>query len=177
MTQVGHTLMGLSFAVVALPVRWRWPSLAAAAVAFAILGNVPDIAVPGWGHDQYLVSHSLFVNLVLIVPLAALFAGVKRTRVLLGGTTVIALGGAAWLSHLLLDCFYGGGLVMFWPVFPWRLDLSLPWFSVLPPEQRWTLAAFRVWGIEALCFGGLLAACASGRLATWRLRRRGWGPR
>jgi len=156
---------------VALAAPLRWPAIAATAAVFAILANVPDIPIRGWGHDQYLVSHSLFVSLALIVPLTALLAGVKRTRECLGGTSVIVLGGVAWLSHLLLDCFYGGGLVMFWPFFPEPVDLSLPWFSVLPPEQLWTPIAFRVWGIEALFFGGLLSACGVGRFVIARLCR------
>jgi membrane-bound metal-dependent hydrolase YbcI (DUF457 family) len=168
MTLVGHSLLGYSLGALTIPRAWSWrPKL----LAFAVLGLLaggPDWPTPFWGHSQYVVSHSLFVNLGLMAAVAALAAALPRQRAALGGWPLVCAGIAAWLSHLLLDSFYshGMGVRIFWPLSGASLDLSMPWFDVLqagiPPE-----AALRIFAIEFAFYGSLLGLCL-----LWRARQR-----
>jgi membrane-bound metal-dependent hydrolase YbcI (DUF457 family) len=142
MTQVGHALTGTAIAVMCLPektsLRYRFFHFA----AFMALSLVPDYRFENWGHNRYDISHSLFVNLLWISALVILLAMLSKARITIGGWTVIAAGGAAWLSHLLLDSFYnhGKGIAIFWPLSKARLVLPIPWLSVVkqlpPPVTR-----------------------------------------
>jgi len=117
MTMVGHSLLGFSLGALAIPRGWaRRPKLLAFGV-FGLLAGGPDLPAPFWGHSQYLISHSLFVNLGLIAGVVALAAACPRQRAALGGWPLVWAGTAAWLSHLLLDSFYshGKGVRIFWP--------------------------------------------------------------
>ena len=62
MTTIGHSLSGLSIAVLTLP---RGRSLLWYVVAghlFVFFANIPDYPFPGWGHEAYQVSHSIFLT-------------------------------------------------------------------------------------------------------------------
>jgi hypothetical protein len=168
MTMVGHSLLGLSLGALAIPRGWaRRPKLLAFGV-LVLLAGAPDLPTPFWGHSQYHISHSLFVNLGLIAAVVALAAAAPRLRAALGGWPLLGAGAAAWLSHLLLDSFYshGKGVRIFWPLSPDSLNLSMPWFDVLgvgiPPA-----AALRIFAIEFVFYGSLLGLCL-----LWRARRR-----
>jgi membrane-bound metal-dependent hydrolase YbcI (DUF457 family) len=160
MTQVGHVLTGGVVGVLSTPgetaVRNRWFYF----LSLALLANVPDLPVHGWGHDSYRISHSLFVNgLLILLSLAALALGQARRARRLDGRFV-AGGVTAWLSHLLLDSMYnhGRGLAMFWPLSEARLALPVPWFStVRSPKPLTDWATLRVCAIEFAVFGCLLA--------------------
>jgi hypothetical protein len=165
---VGHSLLGLSLGALAIPRGWaRRPKLLAFGV-FALLAGGPDLPAPFWGHSQYLISHSIFVNLGLMAGVAALVAAFPRLRAALGGWPVVCAGAAAWLSHLLLDSFYshGKGVRIFWPLSRDALNLPMPWFDVLqvgiPP-----CVALRIFAVEFAFYGSLLGLCL-----LWRARRR-----
>lgn len=127
--------------------------------SFVVLANLPDAPLPGWGHDRYLVSHSLFVNgaIIAVLMLGLSVWHVARDRI--GGLQVMVGSAMAWLSHMLLDSFYnhGRGIAIFWPFGLGRLALPIPWFSTLggfPPS----LDAHTVYVcvVELLCYGPLL---------------------
>jgi len=136
MSPVGHSLIGLAFASVALSPsqtrKWKFGLL----VSFVALASLPDWPIPNWGHDQYRVSHSVYVNLALIGFVLLLWGAVPyfRSRVTL---RCFMLGAGAWLSHLLLDSFYNHnlGIAIYWPFSEGRLNFSMPWFDTLDLTQ------------------------------------------
>lgn len=179
MTTVGHGLMGLTIGTLGLPYGLGPRRLALTLGALAAAANLPDLPVPGWGHDRYDVSHSVFVNaaLALLVVLAArLVPGLWGAT---GGGRAAACAVLAWHSHLLLDSFYnhGQGIAIFWPFSAGRLVLPLPWFSTL--HGGWALDAhtLRVVAIELAAYGSLLALSVGlraglGPSGPWPMRRR-----
>jgi hypothetical protein len=168
MTIVGHSLLGLSLGTLSIPHGWsRRPKL----LAFGVLGLLaggPDLPAPFWGHSQYLISHSIFVNLGLIAGVAALAAAFPRLRAALGGWPLVCAGAAAWLSHPLLDSFYshGRGVRMFWPLSRDVLNLPMPWFDVLQVGIA-PHAALRIFAVEFAFYGSLLGLCL-----LWRTHQR-----
>ena len=122
---------------------------------FVLLANIPDLPLKNWGHDSYLVSHSLFVNLLLIIVATIGLMALRSVRMKLGGWPVMVGGAIAWLSHLLLDSFYnhGHGIAIFWPFSAAHLTLPIPWFSTvtsLPPPI--TPEMIRILLIEFVCY-------------------------
>jgi len=176
MTTVGHTLVGLSIGALAVPRSWRPSAKVLGGGALAGLANLPDIPLPFWGHAEYAVSHSLFVNLALVGVAVAVLWSWRALRGCIGGTPVVAAGVAAWLSHLLLDTMYnhGHGLRMFWPLSRASLALPVPWFATM--QAGWTPSDhnLRVWAIELACYGPLLLVCLFVR--RWRRQRRAGCP-
>jgi membrane-bound metal-dependent hydrolase YbcI (DUF457 family) len=133
MTAIGHALTGAAIGVAVLPAGSSRVRQVAQPAAFAILAQAPDIPFGDWGHEVYFYSHSLLANL-LFVLLAGLLLSFSRTVCRrIGGWPVLAGGGLAWISHLLLDSFYnhGQGIGIFWPFSEGRLSLPIPWFSPL----------------------------------------------
>lgn len=126
---------------------------------FAALANVPDWSLPGWGHEAYHVSHSLFVLLLMSLP--ATPVGIILLRKFYTSRSAPWIWGglcAALLSHIFLDAIYGagGGIAMFWPLSDARLHLPLPWFQHLRPQDGVTLHNLRVFAVEAVFYGGIL---------------------
>ena len=143
-------------------------------VSFAFLANIPDAPLPGWGHNLYRVSHSLFVSLTAIacgVAILGLWQGPRRA---IGGWRVMACAAAAWLSHFLLDTFYvdGNGLAMFWPISDASVSLPLPWFEFYQGGGLANPHSWRIGLIEAAFYGAPLAVCV---LIRWALSRRRLG--
>ncbi|MBU4366727.1 MAG: hypothetical protein KKF10_06295, partial [Verrucomicrobia bacterium] len=62
-------------------------------LAFVTLSMMPDHNIPGWGHSNYTVSHSLFVNLALMGLIILLLAWKAGWRIRLGGWPVV-IGGS-----------------------------------------------------------------------------------
>jgi len=159
MTGVGHTLTGVAIGVICMPEKKSTWSRIVHLVVFGILANVPDFPFRDWGHHRYSISHSLFVNVLLILFLSTILAFLPNLRTRIGGWPVLIGGAFAWLSHLLLDTFYnhGKGLEMFWPFSKSRLALPIPWFSVVtekpPPLTPETLHILLV---ELAFYGSLL---------------------
>ncbi len=133
MTPTGHILTGVSIGVLCLPQGASRKRTAGHLLAFAVLATVPDFPLPKWGHDKYLISHSIFVNLLIIGFVVTILAMLPSARKWISGWPVVASGAIAWLSHLLLDSFYnhGLGVAIFWPFSHARLALPIPWFSVM----------------------------------------------
>ena len=157
-TTVGHSLAGLSIAVLTLP---RGRSIAWYLIFghfFVFFANVPDFPLPGWGHDAYQVSHSIFLT-ALLASLMALLLLLPKFNARVGATVFLAWA-IAWLSHMPLDAIYshGQGIGIFWPFSSAHLALPLPWFETLtwPPRTEHNL---RVFTIEMLVYGSLLLAC------------------
>jgi membrane-bound metal-dependent hydrolase YbcI (DUF457 family) len=101
-TPVGHGITGAAIGVLAAPSTWwAWPGVAFVALC-AVLANAPDLRLPGWGHDRYDISHSIFVNVALIVLVSLPLLLSPRFR--RSHAPPLLVGAAlAWLSHLLLD--------------------------------------------------------------------------
>ncbi len=124
-------------------------------VVFVLLANIPDFPLKNWSHENYQVSHSLFVNLLFIVIAMIGVTTLRDVRTRIGGWPMIVGGAIAWLSHLLLDSFYnhGHGIAIFWPFSDARLALPIPWFSTvtsLPPPI--TPEMIRILLIEFVCY-------------------------
>jgi len=162
MTSIGHSLTGIAIGVLSLPPQVAPRRTFFHIAAFTVLANIPDLSLPGWGHDRYYFSHSLYVNLLLILVVMALCAPGRKLRSWVGGWPVLAGGAAAWLSHLLLDSFYnhGLGVAIFWPFSEGRLVLPLPWFSIMD-GPLWSWQALRISLIEVAFYLPLIG------LAVW----------
>ncbi|MEM7699975.1 MAG: metal-dependent hydrolase [Verrucomicrobiota bacterium] len=128
MTPVGHSLTGAAIALAVLPSGATRQRLAATVGAFVLLANLPDFPIPGWGHDRYHVSHSLFVVSPILIFVAVICFTYPKLRKICGEPRIIIAGAIAGLSHLLLDTFYnhGKGLAMFWPLSNSRLIEKVP---------------------------------------------------
>lgn len=173
MTPVGHSLAGLSLGVLGARPDAGRRARAWFLAAFVVLPNLPDLPVPGWGHDDYAVSHSLFVNLALAALATVALAAWPRAWAAAGGARGVGCGVLAWQSHLLLDSFYNHhrGVAIFWPISRARLDLALPWFRTL---RGWTLdvTTLRILLVEAAFYGAILAAAIVAREIEARVRAR-----
>jgi hypothetical protein len=140
MTLVGHMLTGTAIGVVTMPNYPRTRQKTIFLLVFALLATVPDWPFRNWGHAKYYVSHSIFINLLLIGIVGTILYIAPRTwrkHSLIPATHSLSwqvmLGGSlAWMSHLLLDTFYNHkkGLAMFWPLSSARLALPIPWLAV-----------------------------------------------
>jgi hypothetical protein len=170
-TPVGHSLAGLAIGVLGAPRGAGWRARACFAAAFVVLPNLPDAPLPGWGHDDYTVSHSLLVNLALAAVVARVISLSPAALRAVGGWRGLLAGVLAWQSHFLLDSFYNHhkGVAIFWPASTARLDLALPWFRTLP---GWALDAvtLRIVVIEAAFYGAVLAAAIAARVVEERMR-------
>jgi membrane-bound metal-dependent hydrolase YbcI (DUF457 family) len=171
MTPVGHSITGVAIGLMAMPRQTPARKAALFLALCAVLANVPDFPLPDWGHERYDVSHSLFVNLALTAPLAGILFAISHTRRANSGARMVAGGGAAWLSHLLLDSFYnhGQGIGIFWPFSAAKLALPLPWFRVLlHPLPYIDGDALHIMGLEFVIYGAMLAAIVIARQALTR---------
>lgn len=133
MTPFGHAIVGVSCGSLVIPSKLTLWQRMLSAFLFAMIACAPDIALKGWGHDKYYFSHSIFVNLGLIlfllvawIALSSLFKLKKNLKIAIGLS-------CAWLSHLLLDSFYnhGQGIRIFWPLSDSALALPIPWLDVM----------------------------------------------
>lgn len=172
MTGVGHSLTGLSIAALGHPVEPSWRRRALLVALYAGAANLPDLPVPLWGHHRYHVSHSIIVNLVLMLGCALVLALAPRLRRGLGGWRGAICLGLAWCSHFALDGMYnhGRGVAVLWPVSDTRLVLALPWFRTLT-GPRLDSASLHIFAVEAAFFGALLLLCVALRLTVGRLAR------
>lgn len=167
-TTVGHSLTGLSLAVLTLPRGHSRPWYVLTGLLFVFFSNVPDFPLPGWGHSSYHVSHSVFVT-VLLASLLALLLLWPTFQARVGGRVIVAWS-AAWLSHMVLDSMYahGRGIGVFWPFSDIRLTMPVPWFETLflptPSEHN-----LRVFAIEAIVYGATFVSCVGLRWA-WSRR-------
>lgn len=166
MSPVGHSITGLALAALALPAGMKGPRLWLGSAAFIALANLPDWPLPGWGHDRYEVSHSLFVNLGLITIAALAWRAARPLRQILT-TRIFLLGTFCWLSHLLLDSFYnhGQGIYIGWPWLDLRLNFPVPCFRIVDLElPLWHTRNLSVFAIELLAYIPGLALCIGFRL-------------
>lgn len=159
MSPVGHSMVGLGFAVIAMPALPSRTSRLVLAALFVAIANLPDWPIPGWGHDQYRISHSVFVNLILIgIVWSVLCSDYSFRRSI--SNRCFALGGGAWLSHLVLDSFYnhGNGIAIYWPISKARLNLAMPRFNNLDLSQSIiSQHNLSVFALEFIAFLPLLA--------------------
>ncbi|HCN75957.1 MAG TPA: hypothetical protein DIT13_02035 [Verrucomicrobiales bacterium] len=173
MSPVGHSITGLALAALALPGKAprRWLGGA----AFIAIANLPDWPLPGWGHDRYEISHSLFVNLALITTGALVWRSIPALRQALTARLIL-LAACAWLSHLLLDSFYnhGKGLGIGWPLLEYRLNLPVPFFRIVDTSLAlWNPRNLSVFAIELLAYSPLLALALRHRCGCRCLRHQG----
>ena len=158
MTTIGHSLSGLSIAVLTLP---RGRSLLWYVVAghlFVFFANIPDLPFPGWGHDAYQISHSIFLA-ALLVSFVGLLRLIPEVSTRVSATMFLAFS-AAWLTHMPLDSIYshGHGIGIFWPFSEAHLAMPIPWFDTLtwPPKTAHNL---RIFQIETVVYGLILVGC------------------
>ena len=163
MSPVGHSLVGATVAITLWPQFEGRPKRTALLLAMIVASNIPDLPLPYWGHEDYLVSHSVFCGLLVAL---AIFLGLKASplgrertslrRVLLAATLALA-------SHYLLDTLYnhGKGLAMFWPFSTARIALPIPWFTHMNINQPFSWENVQIWLIELAVVGtGSLLALA-----------------
>ncbi len=133
MTFVGHCMTGVAIGLVLIPQHFSRRQLLAGLAGCAVAANLPDLEVPYWGHANYGVSHSIFVNAALILALVGAAALLVRLWGLKVSWKLIAAWAVAWLSHMLLDSFYnhGLGVRIFWPFSNAALVLPIPWFHTI----------------------------------------------
>jgi len=168
-TVVGHTLLGASLAAVALPRPASARLGMAVGFLAGMLANAPDLPFPGWGHAAYGVSHSAFLALAAGIAVAATSLVLLRERgpVSPGRAAAIAVAlGIAWPSHLVLDGMYahGRGVGVGWPFAPGlRIVCPIPWFETLRLAPMDPAHNARVFAIEAVCYGAVLAAALAWR--------------
>lgn len=172
MTPVGHSLTGLALGVLGAPREASRRARAAYAALFVVLPNAPDLPLPGWGHSDYVVSHSLLANAALAALAARLVVASPRLLAHLGGTRGLACAALAWMSHMLLDAFYNHhkGVGIYWPFSSAHLDLGLPWFRTLHSARFDALTA-RILLVEAFFYGVVLLAAIAARAVEVRWRR------
>lgn len=161
MTSVGHCLTGLSVAALVVPRSWERREKRLAFAGLTLVANVPDLPFPFWGHVNYRVSHSVFVNLALAALLVGALLTSRAWRSEAARRWVLAGGVAAWMSHFLLDSFYshGRGIRIFWPFSDAALNLAIPWFHVMSRRSPPDLGALKIVATEAACYGALLVLC------------------
>jgi hypothetical protein len=171
MTFVGHSLVGAALAQATMPAGASWKQWAFVVNLYVLLAFFPDLPFPGWGHSRYYLSHSLYINLLLILPTAAIGC-FYRSRGTFASYPLVAGAVVAWLSHFPLDAMYnhGQGVAIFWPFSEGVLNLPLPWFVTLDINQPLTAAHnARVFLVEAVFYLPLLAGALWGR-HIWRRR-------
>jgi len=168
MTNIGHNLTGIAIGILCLPKGSSIIRTSVHLLAFITLSIMPDHDIPGWGHSNYMVSHSLFVNLSLMGFIILLLAWKRGWRTRIGGWPVVVGGSVAWMSHFLLDLFYKNsvGLAMFWPFSSARsFGLPLPWFFTLSSGPGSFLSHnLRVYAIELACYGPLVLLALAMRM-------------
>lgn len=160
MTPVGHILVGASLGTLVIPPKTNIIRRISLFFLFVFLALLPDLPLPGWGHQRYLVSHSIWVNLFIILLFLGIiycFRRVTKHTNLNGWFLFFCI--LAIFSHLLLDSFYnhGYGIMIFWPFSERSLVLPIPWLSVghdfsFPPN----LEMLKIWFFEFITFGPLL---------------------
>jgi hypothetical protein len=171
MTFVGHSLVGASLAQATIPAGASWKQWAFVVNLYVLLAFFPDLPLPGWGHSRYYISHSLFANLLLIIP-TAVACCYYRSRRAFASYPLIAGAVVAWLSHFPLDAMYNHsqGVAIFWPFSTGVLNLPLPWFETLDMRQPLTAAHnVRVFLVELLFYFPLFSGALWGRYI-WRRR-------
>lgn len=132
MTTLGHSLTGLAALTFCIPRHLTgWQKLFWA-ILFISLASIPDWPLPGWGHRQLAVSHSLWANLVLVIVLVVVIR--KWFPLRPGQIRILWCVGLAWLSHIGLDTLYGdlSGVAINWPFSDGLASLPLPWLNSLP---------------------------------------------
>ena len=154
MTLIGHSLVGATLAILFTPGSRSGRKKAIFIGAFIIMACIPDLPVPGWGHWQYHVSHSVFVNILLMMPFAMILCYLKYVKNI--GSYIFIIGSlTAWSSHFLLDSFYnhGKGVGIFWPFSSSKFALPIPWFSTMQTTSS-LLSNYnlKVLLIEFLCY-------------------------
>lgn len=178
MTPVGHTLTGLAIGIASMPKGWFPKKRMRHLLIFILLANVPDIPLPYWGHDQYRISHSVFVNFLLLGLVGfILWRQIRRFYFPVSARSVLLFFWVAWFSHFLLDSFYnhGLGVMIWWPFSDGSLRLPIAWFSV--QNETWfpiSKKTLMIWGVEAISFlpfvmlAVCIQSCKSGNWFPWR---------
>jgi membrane-bound metal-dependent hydrolase YbcI (DUF457 family) len=167
-------MVGVSAALVGMPPSmsfWRW---VLALNIFILMSYLPDLPLPLWGHANYFVSHSLFVNVLFMTACFIAWVAIAALRRSVPSRLFVA-GIAAWGSHFLLDALYKGtdGVAVFWPFSDAVLNLPLPWFDYFVPSLGVFHAQnLRVFGIEAVAYLPILLIAVTIRviLSSTRLR-------
>jgi hypothetical protein len=168
--------VGASLAQAAIPAGASWKQWLFIVHLYVLLAFLPDLPLPGWGHARYFFSHSLFVNLLLIIPLTGI-ACYYRSRKGFASYPLVAGAVVAWLSHFLLDAIYnhGQGVAIYWPFSAAVLNLPLPWFVTLDMRQPLTAAYnVRVFLVEAQFYLPVFIGALLVRYA-WQQRRNPFG--
>ena len=163
MTLVAHSLTGIALLAVASSPKWTWKEWAVGIPVFAVLENAPDAPLPGWGHDRYEVSHSIFVTVLAAATLFGLHLIARKSFAGYQVSSRVALAAcAAWISHIFLDSFYGQGkgIQVMWPFGEGRLNFPIPWFETLGTPPVWVGAhSMKVFAIEFACYAPLTVLC------------------
>ena len=131
-TSLGHTLVGASIAMLCTPAKYDMRRRLVVILALILIASLPDWPIPGWGHQRLDISHSIIVNMALLLCLLVAAGGL--TGNMLRQNIPLAVGIIiAWMSHFLLDTLYGdSSLHMLWPVSKVGVSLPVPWLKTMP---------------------------------------------
>jgi membrane-bound metal-dependent hydrolase YbcI (DUF457 family) len=160
MTFVAHSIVGLTVATIIMPKTFKVYQKSLLFVIFVAFANLPDLTRPGYGHELYYLSHSIFVNLILLLIVVMPFLLSEKLRNRIGGFPVLIGCAICWLSHLLLDSMYnhGQGIAMFWPFSDARLALPVPFFETLKGgDTYFSSHSIKVFLIEIAFYGSFFA--------------------
>ncbi|MEJ2156990.1 MAG: metal-dependent hydrolase [Desulfobacteraceae bacterium] len=172
MTTLGHSLTGLAALAYVIPSHCSWLARLVWATLFIALASIPDWPLPGWGHQDLSISHSLWLNMALCAAVAAILKKSAPER--FGEAPLLAAGAFAWLSHILLDTLYGDlpGTAIFWPFSDAAVTLPVPWLQSLPHlPPPFDATVIRILMLELLTFAPLVL------LGYWLRKRWGVAPR
>ena len=103
MTFVAHSIIGVTVATIIMPKTFKVYQKSILVGSFIILANMPDLTRPRYGHELYYLSHSIFINLILILIAVMPFLLSEELRNRIGGFPVLTGCAVCWLSHFLLD--------------------------------------------------------------------------
>ena len=155
---IGHTLAG-----VAIPLAFGIydPVLIGASM---LVANIPDWPLKGWGHDEYLVSHSLPL-LALLATLAIVIASAFSPHV------------NAWLalvlfSHIAFDASYKHdlGVPCWWPFSKANLQF-LPIFTPMRSADFLDKRNYPAYLSDLIIMGGYILGFMGVRLCVFLLSR------
>ena len=155
MTTLGHSLVGSAFASVSYSKSKKLFYRIFYFLIFIFIANIPDLPFKFWGHSQYHISHSIFINLTIIIIGLVFLAFCQKCQESIGGFKTVIFGVITWLSHFLLDSFYnhGKGVAIFWPFSDAHLTLPIPWFEIIGGFPiKWNHHTFHVLLIEFVSY-------------------------
>lgn len=167
-------MTGTAIGILCMPKHYATKHKVAHLFVFSVLALIPDWGLPSWGHQRYDISHSIFVNSLIVGLVSSVALTMNKVRTVIVSNRAIYLSAIiAWLSHMLLDSLYNSnGIAIFWPFSEARLSLPIPWLFIVSGSSPPTSADHRIHVIEAITFAPVVALAIATRKALLMKRTR-----